>query len=71
MAVDEVSVDDLPVDEPGAAVVYDEADGFWPAYSAAEALAQRGWQVTFATALTALAPRVPARERRAAAPAAG
>jgi 2,4-dienoyl-CoA reductase-like NADH-dependent reductase (Old Yellow Enzyme family) len=46
--------------EPGHAVVYDEADGFWPAYSAAEALAQRGWQVTFATALTALASRVPA-----------
>jgi 2,4-dienoyl-CoA reductase (NADPH2) len=46
--------------EPGSAVVYDEADGFWPAYSAAEALAQRGWSVTFATALTALAPRVPA-----------
>ena len=40
-------------------MVYDESDGFWPAYSAAEALAQRGWQVTFATALTALAPRVP------------
>jgi len=40
--------------------VYDEADGFWPAYSAAEALVQRGWQVRFATALTALAPRVPA-----------
>ena len=40
-------------------MVYDEGDGFWPAYSAAEALAQRGWQVTFATALTALAPRVP------------
>ena len=45
--------------EPGVAVVYDEGDGFWPAYSAAEALAQRGWQVTFATALTALAGRVP------------
>jgi 2,4-dienoyl-CoA reductase (NADPH2) len=40
--------------------VYDEGDGFWPAYSAAEALAQRGWQVSLATALTALAPRVPA-----------
>ena len=38
-------------------VVYDEGDGFWPAYSAAEALAQRGWQVTFVTALTALAGR--------------
>ena len=47
------------VEGPGAAVVYDEGDGFWPAYSAAEALAQRGWQVTFVTALTALAPRVP------------
>ena len=39
--------------------MYDEGDGFWPAYSAAEALAQRGWQVTFVTALTALAGRVP------------
>jgi len=46
--------------EPGTAVVYDESDGFWPAYSAAEALAGRGWQVRFVTALTALAPRVPA-----------
>ena len=44
---------------PGPVVVYDESDGFWPAYSAAEALAQRGWQVTFATALAGLAPRVP------------
>lgn len=42
------------------ALVYDEGDGFWPAYSAAEALAQGGWQVTLATALTALAHRVPA-----------
>jgi 2,4-dienoyl-CoA reductase (NADPH2) len=60
-----VSVDDVLAgpagrQDPGHAVVYDEGDGFWPAYSAAEALAQRGWQVSFATALTALAPRVPA-----------
>jgi 2,4-dienoyl-CoA reductase (NADPH2) len=55
--VEDVLTGTLP--EPGVAVVYDEGDGFWPAYSAAEALAQRGWQVTFATALTALAPRVP------------
>lgn len=60
-----VSVDDVLTGpagqrEPGHAVVYDEGDGFWPAYSAAEALAQRGWQVSFATGLTALAPRVPA-----------
>ena len=58
-SVDGVLTNPRP-EEPGVAVVYDEADGFWPAYSAAEALAQRGWQVTFATALTALAPRVPA-----------
>jgi 2,4-dienoyl-CoA reductase (NADPH2) len=60
VSVDEVLRNDLPVHEPGVAVVYDETDGFWPAYSAAEALAQRGWTVTMATALTALAPRVPA-----------
>jgi 2,4-dienoyl-CoA reductase (NADPH2) len=60
VSVDEVLRNDLPLQEPGAAVVYDETDGFWPAYSAAEALAQRGWTVTMATALTALAPRVPA-----------
>ena len=60
VSVDEVLMNHLPVHEPGAAVVYDEGDGFWPAYSAAEALAQRGWTVTVATALTALAPRVPA-----------
>jgi 2,4-dienoyl-CoA reductase (NADPH2) len=60
VTVDAVLTGDLPTTEPGVAVVYDEADGFWPAYSAAEALAQRGWQVTFATALTALASRVPA-----------
>jgi 2,4-dienoyl-CoA reductase (NADPH2) len=59
VTVESVLTGDVP-DEPGVAVVYDEGDGFWPAYSAAEALAQRGWQVTFATALTALASRVPA-----------
>ena len=58
VTVDDVLTGQLP-SEPGRAVVYDEGDGFWPAYSAAEALAQRGWQVTFATALTALAGRVP------------
>src|SRR4051794_24587196 len=59
LTVDDVLTGGLPT-EPGHAVVYDEGDGFWPAYSAAEALAQRGWQVSFATALTALASRVPA-----------
>ncbi len=59
VSVDDVLTGALPQPEPGPAVVYDEGDGFWPAYSAAEALAQRGWQVRFVTALTALAPRVP------------
>jgi 2,4-dienoyl-CoA reductase (NADPH2) len=58
--VDEVLLGDLPPLEDRAAVVYDEGDGFWPAYSAAESLAQHGWRVTFATPLTALASRVPA-----------
>jgi 2,4-dienoyl-CoA reductase-like NADH-dependent reductase (Old Yellow Enzyme family) len=49
------------VEVPGRrAVVYDESDGFWPAYSAAEALALQGWAVTFATPLTALGSRIPA-----------
>lgn len=60
VSVEDVLTDAIPHQEPGSAVVYDESDGFWPAYSAAEALAQRGWQVDLATALTALAPRVPA-----------
>jgi 2,4-dienoyl-CoA reductase (NADPH2) len=59
VAVDQVLSGTYEV-EPGTAVVYDESDGFWPAYSAAEALAARGWQVSFVTALTALAPRIPA-----------
>ncbi len=59
-SVEDVLTGSLPHQVPGAAVVYDVDDGFWPAYSAVEALAQRGWQVSFATALTALAPRVPA-----------
>ena len=59
-SVEDVLTGSVLQGEPGEAVVYDEGDGFWPAYSAAEALAQHGWQVTFATALTALAPRVPA-----------
>ncbi|MET0199466.1 MAG: FAD-dependent oxidoreductase [Rhodococcus fascians] len=47
-------------DTAGRVVVYDDGDGFWPAYSACEALAQRGWDVTLATSLTSLASRVPA-----------
>jgi len=60
LSVEAVLSAEVGTTEPGTVLVYDEGDGFWPAYSAAEALAQRGWRVTFATALTALAPRVPA-----------
>ncbi|WP_089246165.1 oxidoreductase [Rhodococcoides kyotonense] len=58
--VDDVLLGIVPDGAGRRAVVFDDGDGFWPAYSAAEALAQRGWAVTFATALTALASRVPA-----------
>lgn len=60
VTVDDVLLGRLPDVASRRAVVYDEGDGFWPAYSAAEALAQAGWRVTFATPLTALASRVPA-----------
>ncbi len=58
--VEQVLMGEAPEVAGRHAVVYDEVDGFWPAYSAAEALAQQGWQVTLATPLTALASRVPA-----------
>jgi 2,4-dienoyl-CoA reductase (NADPH2) len=58
--VDQVLMGRLPEADGRHAVVYDESDGFWPAYSAAEALVQQGWRVTLATPLTALASRVPA-----------
>ena len=58
--VDDVLLGRLPGASPGVAVVSDASDGFWPAYSAAEALALSGWEVHLVTALTALAPRVPA-----------
>lgn len=58
--VDDVLLGRVPEVGSRRAVVFDEGDGFWPAYSAAEALAQQGWHVTFVTPLTALASRVPA-----------
>lgn len=58
--VDDVITGELEYAGDRRAFVYDEGDGFWPAYSAAEALVRGGWQVTFATALGALASRVPA-----------
>ncbi|WP_377325484.1 FAD-dependent oxidoreductase [Pimelobacter simplex] len=60
VGVDDVLLGRVPEGVGRQAVVYDEADGFWPAYSAAEALARSGWSVQLVTALTALAPRVPA-----------
>lgn len=59
VTVDDVLGGRIPA-APGRAVVYDESDGFWPAYSAAEALAARGWDTRVVTPLTALASRVPA-----------
>lgn len=58
--VDDVLLGRLPDVMSRRAVVFDEGDGFWPAYSAAEALVRQGWHVTFATSLTGLASRVPA-----------
>ncbi|WP_242530454.1 FAD-dependent oxidoreductase [Nocardioides aromaticivorans] len=51
---------DLPDPAGRHALVYDEDDGFWPAYSAAEALARAGWRTRLVTPLTALASRIPA-----------
>ncbi|GLB63896.1 oxidoreductase [Dietzia sp. NCCP-2495] len=59
VTVDDVLTGTIP-EAPGRAAVYDPGDGFWPAYSAAEALLARGWEVDVVTPLTALAHRVPA-----------
>jgi 2,4-dienoyl-CoA reductase (NADPH2) len=59
-SVDDVLRGAVPELDGKHALVYDEDDGFWPAYSAAESLARRGWSVTLATPLTALASRIPA-----------
>lgn len=59
VTVDDVLTGQIPV-TPGRAVVYDESDGFWPSYSAAEALVSSGWDTTVVTPLTGLAHRVPA-----------
>lgn len=59
VTVDDVLTGRIPA-AVGRAVVYDESDGFWPAYSAAESLVGRGWDTRVVTPLTALASRVPA-----------
>lgn len=57
------SVDDVltstSLPQGGTAIVVDDGDGFWPAYSAAEKLAMAGMQVTVTTASSAIAGRVP------------
>jgi 2,4-dienoyl-CoA reductase (NADPH2) len=58
--VDDVLLGRVPEVPGRRALVYDEGDGFWPAYSAAESLVQQGWHVTLATPLTGLATRIPA-----------
>ena len=58
LSVDEVLLSTtLPTS--GTAVVVDDGDGFWPAYSAAEKLAMAGMHVTVTTASSAIAGRVP------------
>src|SRR5699024_5498465 len=59
MSVDDVIVADKTELPQGTAVVFDEGDGFWPAYNAAERLVGLGWNVIFATPLGGIATRVP------------
>lgn len=60
VAVDDVLLGRVPDVAGRRALVYDEDDGFWPAYNAAEALARAGWRTRLVTPLTALASRIPA-----------
>lgn len=57
--VDDVIMSPAEQLQPGMAVVFDEDDGFWPAYNAAERLVLLGWRVFFVTRLGAIASRVP------------
>lgn len=59
LGVDDVLLGNGIPNESGTALVYDESDGFWPAYSAAEALLGLGWKVNFVTAMAGLGARVP------------
>lgn len=59
MTVDEVILANRVELSQGTAVVFDEGDGFWPAYNAAERLVGLGWKVIFATPLGGIATRVP------------
>ncbi|GAC84844.1 putative oxidoreductase [Gordonia paraffinivorans NBRC 108238] len=58
--VDQTILGELPSIDTRDAVVVDDGDGFWPAYNAAEALAQQGWRVTLITPLASLCSRIPA-----------
>jgi 2,4-dienoyl-CoA reductase (NADPH2) len=43
----------------GSAVVYDECEGFWPAFSAVEKLAALGLRTTFVTPVPGIGARIP------------
>jgi 2,4-dienoyl-CoA reductase (NADPH2) len=48
-----------PVAEGSSAVVFDEREGFWPAFNAVEKLALIGAQVSFVTPATGIGARIP------------
>ena len=58
-----LSVDDVlqgvDISQIKTALIFDESDGFWPAYNAAEELGRRGIKTTFITPLLSLASRLP------------
>jgi 2,4-dienoyl-CoA reductase (NADPH2) len=58
VSVESVLLGDAP-SSTGTAVVVDDGDGFWPAYSAAEKLAMAGMKVIVTTASPTIAGRVP------------
>jgi 2,4-dienoyl-CoA reductase (NADPH2) len=56
--VDDV-LNGLDLSRVKSAVVFDESDGFWPAYNAVEKLSQQGVMTTLVTPLSGLAGRLP------------
>jgi 2,4-dienoyl-CoA reductase (NADPH2) len=57
--VDDVLREEVDMRPAWRAVVIDEGDGFWPAYSAAERLCAGGLSVTIVTPATAVGARIP------------
>lgn len=58
-SVEEVLTDDIGGGAHGSAVVYDEREGFWPAFSAAEKLARSGLSTTLVTPAPGIGARIP------------